>query len=174
MVNKEIQKDIKRELLENFRVFYASLYQHKSIKEVEEGQEKYLKDIKELADLGDDADLKVKFVCDTLDRKVKHTQYKNIQEFVKNGVDMDEKVFRFYVVIKAEFRKGDVKYQSADTTPFFKSENFVIKEADKRFAKLCEEAIKQGRSKSVVVSREDLQQFSNERIRFGETNIMEV
>jgi len=174
MVNKEMQKHIKRELIDSFKVFYSSLYQHKTVEEVEEGQQKHIDDIKELMTLGDDADLKVKFVCDTTDKKVKHTEYQYIQDFVKNGVDIDEDVYSFKVVIRAEYRKGNMKFQSADSTPFFKSESFVIKEADKHYAEVCEEAVKKGTSKAVVVSREYLQEFSNERIRFGKTEVLEV
>ena len=69
--------------------------------------------------LCDDADLRVKFVCETGADKTKHTTYQSITQFIKDGIELAEDVERFKVVIKAEFRKNNVKYASADETPFF-------------------------------------------------------
>lgn len=173
-MNENMQKHITRELIDNFKAFYASLYQHKLCEEIEEDQQKYLDDIMELMAISDDVELKVKFICDTVDTKAINTRYQQIQDFVKNGVDLAENVLRFTVVIRASFRKNGVEYHSADNTPFFKSESFVIREADKRYTMICEDAIKKGTSKSIIVSKEDLQEFSNERIRFCQEKSLEA
>ena len=175
MVNEQMQKHIKRELIESFKVFYSSLYQHKNVEEVEKGYAPHVEDIKELMTLGDDADLRVKFVCITADGTIKHLPYQPIQLFVKDGVDIGEDVERFEVVIKAEYRKRNIKFESSDRTPFFKSETFVVKENSKSvISKLYEDRVEEGKAKAVVVSKADLQEFSNNRIRFGETNTLEI
>ena len=168
-MDKELQKNIEKELIENFRVFYISLNQHKT--ELTEEVGPYLQEIKDLLSISDDVDLKVKFVSVLRDGNEKHSAYQSIQIFNKEGIDLPEEVERFKVEIRAEFNKNNIKYQSTDSHPFFRSSTFVIKENSKSIiSKLYIDAVETGKGKAVVVDGRDLQQFSNNRIRLGYQN----
>lgn len=169
-----MDKNIARELIDGFKVFYSSLYQHQSVEKVDKDIKFHLEGIKDLISFSDEVDLKVKFICDVSPEKTKHTAYIPVQEFMKKGIDLDSKTIRFKAVIKVEHTKNGIKYESSDSTPFFKSESFVLKENDKAHARLVEEAVSEGKSKAVVISGQDLQEFSNNKIRFGYTNELEV
>ena len=173
-MGKNIKKEIEQELIDGFKTFYFSLYQHKPVDKLSKEVKFYLEEIKELIKFSDEVDLKVKFICELSPQKTNTTTYIPIQEFMRNGKDLDSKTVRFKAVIKAEHVKNGVKYESSDAAPFFKSEAFVIRENDERFARLCEEAVAQGKSKAVVLNGQDLQEFSNNKIRFGYTNELGV
>ena len=173
-MGKNIKKEIEQDLIDGFKVFYSSLYQHQPAAKIDKDVKFYVEEIKELMKFSDEVDLKVKFICEVSPQKTNSTAYMPIQEFMRNGADLDSKTVRFKAVVKAEHFKNGVKYESSDSQPFFKSEAFVIRENDVRFAKLCEEAVAQGKSKAVVLNGQDLQEFSNNKIRFGYTNELGV
>lgn len=174
-MNKQLQKDLEKELIESFKVLYSSLYQHKSFEQFKNDVEIYLNEIKHLMSISDDVDLKVKFVCVLPKGVVKHTNYQQIQQFVKNGVELDENVERFSMHVRAEFRKNNVKYQSTDEQPFFKSETFVLKDnVQSQMSKAYVAAAQDKNSKVVMLDSESLQEFSNNRIRFGAEKKVEL
>ena len=175
-MDKKMQKAIEKELVESFRVFYASLNQHLKLEEMTKGVEKYIEEIKDLMSITDDVDLKVKFVCTLPNGKEKHSVYQPIQLFVKNGITMPEDVETFKCVIRAEFIKNETKFTSTDERPFFKSETFVVEEnAKSLIAKLYLDTAKTTeKPKFTVVKGERLTELSNNRIRIGETTIKEL
>ena len=175
MINKDVQQHIKRELVDSFKVFYSSLYQHEKVEKNNEEMKAYVEDIEELMSICDDVSLRVKFVCTMPDGTEKHTKYQDIQKFVKEGLDIVENVERVEARIQAVARKRDVEYVSSDEHPFFKSETFVLQEnVDSKVTKLLVDSIKRKDGKGVIVSLQALQEFSGNRIRFDDNKTLEV
>lgn len=175
MINKDAQQQLKRELVENFKVFYNSLYQHEKVEKVDLDMKPFIEDINELVSICDDLSLKVKFVCSMPDGTEKHTKYQDIQNFSKDGIDIAEGVERIVAHIKAVAKKRNVEYVSSDDHPFFKSETFVLEENIKsKISKLLVDSIKRKESKSVVISIQDLQEYSGSRIRFDDNKTLEL
>lgn len=175
MINKKLQEDLRKELTECFKVFYASLNQHEKFTTVQNGVKKYLEDLDFLMNVSDDVDLKVKFICYMPDGTIKHTPYQPIQKFIKEGVDIPEGVERIEAQVKAVIRKNDHVLESADNHPFFKSEVFVLEEnVQSKMSKLYVDSIKRKEGKGVIVSIQDLQEFSGNRIRFAENAVLGV
>ena len=169
-MNTKLQKELEKELIESFKVFYSSVNQHLKVEDMKQGRERYIEDIKDLMSLTDDADLKVKFVCDLPNGETKHSVYQPIQLFVKNGVTLPEDVETFKCVVRAEFRKNETVFQSTDEHPFFKSETFVVKENAKSvIAKLSKDSAERKEGKVVMVSSQYLADQTGNRIRIGET-----
>lgn len=175
-MNKDLQKHIEKELIESFKIFYFSLNQHLPFEEVNEKVKSYIDEIKDLTSITDDVDLKVKFVVTLPNGEDKHSTYQPLQLFVQNGVTLREDIERFQVSIRAEFRKNEIKYQSTDEFPFFKSEIFIIKDNIKSVqTALMKDSVEQKKSKNLVlVDAEDLREFSNNRIRIGEVKNLEI
>ena len=175
MINKDAQQQLKRELIDGFKVFYNSLYQHEKVDKLDEAIKTYIEDINELISICDDLSLKVKFVCTMPDGTEKHTKYQDIQNFSKDGIDIVEGVERIVAHIKAVAKKRDVEYVSSDDHPFFKSETFVLEENVKsKVSKLLVDSIKRKESKSFVINIQDLQEFSGNRIRFEDNKTLEL
>lgn len=175
MVNKETQQNLERELIDSFKVLYSDIYSHEKLEKFEEEVKKYIVDIKELVSICDDVSLKVKLVCTMPDGTEKHTKYQDIQQFTKAGFDLIEDIETIQVCVKGVIKKGEMVMESSDKTPFFKSEVFLLEENIKsKIAKLRMDSINQGKSKDQLISRQNLQEWSNNRIRFPENQTLEV
>ncbi len=175
MINKEIQQHIKRELTESFKVFYSSLYQHENYEKVNNDMKAYIEDISELMEISDDVDLKVKFVCYLNNGDVKHTKYIPIQLFAKNGLDIIAGVERIEAQVKVVVRKNNCVLESTDNNPFFKSEVFVLEEnVNNSISKLQRDSIVKKEGNGVLVSLQDLQDGSGNKIRFDDNKTLEL
>ena len=174
-MDKKHIEDIKRDLVEGFKILYNDLHTSENWEKVDEETKKKVEDLKELISICDDVSLRVKFVCTMPDGTEKHTQYQEIQNFVKEGFDLKEGVERIQVHVKAVVRKGEMVMESDDKTPFYKSETFLIEEnINSQTAKLFLDSIKHDQGNAKLISRQDLQDFCYNRIRFPENQTLEV
>ena len=174
-MNKQLQQDIKSDLQQAFHVFYSSLNQHLKTP-VGDLVKPYIQDIEDCTSFSDDVDLLVKFTYVLPNEEVKHTQYLPIQLFIQNGITLPEDIQRFKCVVKVKIRKNKAVYETTDSNPFYESETFIIKENSKSTTNaLMTDSVEQQTSKNlVVVHAEDLREFSNDRIRVGETVSVEL
>lgn len=162
MLNKDVQFEIKKDLQESFRIFYFWLHHHEKLETLNENINGYFKDIDDLMKMSDDVDLKVKFIYTLTNGEVNHTRYQYLQKFITDGVDIDGDIESIQAQIKAVVRRNKHVLESDRNKPFFLSEKFIIKENDN------------GKEEGVVVSLQDLQEFSANKIRFSANETLEV
>ena len=175
MDKKDIE-NIRREIVECFKVLYNDLHTAENWENVNEEIKKKVADLKELISICDDVDLRVKFVCLMHDGTEKHSKYKEIQKFVEEGIDLVEGAEGIQVQVMVRVRKGSFEMQTTEDAPFYVSERFIIEENSKgQYARLMKDTAKTDPSKPIrLISRENIQEWSNNRIRFPENKVLEV
>ena len=172
---EDIKHEIKVELQKCFEIFYFSISGHKNAKEYHKDIDDNFQAINDLMEISEDVDLKVKFVYKLVNGEVKHTRYQPIQLYVENGADIVGDVESLYAQVKAVIRKNKHLLESSAEKPFFKSEEFIIKEnAKSKEAMAKVEAIKRNESNGVVVALQQFQEYSGNRIRFDANQSLEV
>ena len=162
MANKDVQFEIKKDLQESFKILYFWLSHHKKLETLTENLEGYFKDIDDLMKMSDDVDLKVKFIYTLTNGEVNHTRYQYIQKFITDGVDIDGDIESIQAQVKAVVRRNKHVLESDRSKPFFLSDEFIIKENIN------------GKENGVIVSLQDIQEFSGNRIRFAANETLEV
>ena len=159
----------KKEYLENFEIFIKSLYSCKKGKEekLTEESANMITSFKEgLRRLGPKVYIivEVKYVVAGKEEK----QTYSLEDLAKDGLQLPEKVESFEVVFngKSIIKVGDIK-TSDGYEPLFITDKFIVEQN-------ASKEIKKGTSDIIIKDTETYQEFSNNRIRFGEVNTLEI